>query len=324
LSYLAGLVLAQRNGGVSWMRLATLAAAAGALAAAQVWMLHQVGAGSLWKIAGVMMGQPSVWPYLQVGVFSPAATAITAIALALALWMLARCQPIPQYWLFFLLAVWLPLFASGLTGWYFPPRYAEFALLPLLITALAACQQLLARRAGAVSIGNTGSIAAVAAALCGLAIINPVAAARAVNAGNSYPDHRGAAAYMRSLKLGPRDIVLAEEVLMQTYYLGHVDYWLVSRNVAATYLERVNGKLLDQYTHTPVIGTPEEFRALMTRPDRGAIYVIGSGESQVDGRRFMRGEGLFKLLQSDELKVVYVARDGLTKVWKIDAPGGSN
>jgi hypothetical protein len=152
--------------------------------------------------------------------------------------------------------------------------------------------------------------------------VNPIALGRAVNSGASFPDHKGAAAYMRSIKLGPKDIVLAEEVLLQTYYLGHVDYWLVNRNVAANFVELWQGRIVDQYTHTPVIGSGAELRALLDNPDRGAIYVIGSGEDQQDARRFMRGEEIFDLLLSDEFKVVYVARDKLTKVWKVDAPDG--
>ena len=71
------------------------------------------------------------------------------------------------------------------------------------------------------------------AVLIGVAIVNPFAVGNAVNAGSSFADHRGAAQYMRTVNLGPRDVVVAEEVLMQTYYLGHVDYWLYSANVAA-------------------------------------------------------------------------------------------
>jgi hypothetical protein len=56
----------------------------------------------------------------------------------------------------------------------------------------------------------------------------------------------------------------------------------------------------------------------MEKPERGVIYIIGSGEDQSDGRRFVRGPGLSSVLESNELKTVYVGRDGLTKVWRID------
>jgi hypothetical protein len=320
LLFLAGLILAHRNGSVSWRPVVALVAAVAAIAAFHLLALQDAGAGPFRKIAGVMNGQPSSWPYLIAARYSPMASAMVFVALAGALWRLASRKPIADYWLLFFLAAWLPLFGLGLTAWYFPPRYTEFALLPLILTALAAAQHFVARRAGTASIRKAKLRSGAAAALCAVAIVNPFSLARAVNPGASFPDHRGAAEYLRSVRLGPNDIVLAEEVLLQTYYLGHVDYWLIDRNVAANFVQRWNGKIVDQYTHTPVIGSGEELRALLDKPDRGVIYVIGSGESQEDGRRFMRGEGIFNLLQSDQFKVVYVAPDKLTKVWKVDAP----
>jgi hypothetical protein len=309
----AGVLLAWRNGGASWPSLLLLLALVGVMALLQYLQLHAAGAGSLRKIFGVMVGRPSVWPYFITISYSPVAIAAIVAGLALTAVRVARRQPIPDYWLFFLLAVWLPLFGMGMTGWYFPSRYAEFSLLPMIVTALAVCQGL------PVSSGRLAS--AVAAALCAVAIVNPVASARAIDAGDTFPDHKAAATFMRSVQLGPKDVVLAEEVLMQTYYLGRVDYWLVSRNVAAIFMQRVGDRILDQYTHTPVIGTGEELRALLERPDRGAIFVIGSGEAQEDGRRFMRGDAISALLAAEPFKVVFEARDGLTKVWKVDPPG---
>lgn len=321
---LAAVIVAQRNGDVPGARLAALGAAVATFAVVHGLMLQSAGAGSLRKIVGIMVGRPSVWPFLVAAVYSPVAVAITLVALGLAIWRLVKREAVPDYWLFFLLCVWVPLFALGLTGWYFPPRYTEFALLPLILIALAVAQHCVTMYASAASPAKSRLRASVVAAVCGLAIVNPFALARAINPGASFPDHKGAAAYMRSIQLGPKDIVLAEEVLLQTYYLGHVDYWLINRNVAANFVERWNGKIVDQYTHTPVIGSGEELRALLDRPDRGVIYVVGSGEAQEDGRRFMRGEGISKILESDQFKVIYRARDGLTKIWKVDAPVGPN
>ena len=60
--------------------------------------------------------------------------------------------------------------------------------------------------------------------------------------------------------------------------------------------------------------------ALVARPDRGAIYVIGSGENQEDGRRLMRGFGISEALRLPDFRPIYRGRDGLTQVWKADAP----
>ncbi len=64
-------------------------------------------------------------------------------------------------------------------------------------------------------------------------MVNPVAFGNIVHTGyKTHPDHKGAAAFIMQQRLGPNDIIVAEDVLQQTYYLGHVDYWLQSRDAA--------------------------------------------------------------------------------------------
>jgi hypothetical protein len=57
----------------------------------------------------------------------------------------------------------------------------------------------------------------------------------------------------------------------------------------------------------------------VARRDRGAIYVIGSGESQQDAE-LMQGRGIARVLDSPAFHLIYVGRDHLTEVWKVDAP----
>jgi hypothetical protein len=310
ISLLSGIVLARRNHGASWPAISMLGAVCTVIAAVQVVLLHRTGIAPH-NIVGVMVGRPSIWPYLKIGDYSPAALVLIAITLPGALMRLAARERISDVWLFFALCFLLPLFLVGIFGWYIPPRYTEFAVLPMLICAFAPWQRLKF---------SARPATALFAVLIGVAIVNPFAVGNAVNAGRSFPDHRGAAQYMRSVNPGPRDVVVAEEVLMQTYYLGHVDYWLYNAHVAASYVQRFNGKFVDVYTHTPTIGTGAEFRALIDKPDRGAIYVIGSGEDQQDGRLFLLGPEIFALLKSPIFKVVYTASDGRTQVLEADAP----
>jgi 4-amino-4-deoxy-L-arabinose transferase-like glycosyltransferase len=309
LLLLAAVVLTGRSHGVSRWQLLALVMVVSALAAWQVTMLHIAGAGSLRKVFGVMVGQPSIWQFLIMATFSPLAALLLLAALVATLYRVTQLLPVDEVWLFFLLAVWLPLLLLGLTDWYFPPRYTEFALLPLMITVLAACQQWLPARGGL-------PLAAMAA----VAIVNPLAAARAVNAGSNYPDHKGAAVLVRSLNPGSRDVIIAEDVLFQSYYLGRVDYWLDAPYDAVKYIERVDGKIVDQYTHAQLITTAAQLQAVIDRTDRGAIYIIGSGEMQEDGRRYIRGPELAPILESDRFTTIFIARDGLTRVWKIDPP----
>lgn len=311
---LVGWLLARRNGGARLPATALLLVVVGCIFTANVLILHAQGISSLRKMVGILTGQPSIWPYLRVGEYSLVGLILLVLGLIGALTKVAAKQKVNDVWLFFVLAFAIPLFGLGLFGWYFPPRYTEFALLPMLICALAACQYWCSQRA----------VAQVLMALvAGVLIVNPLAAAASINAGSTFPDHRGAARYMQSITLGPRDIVIAEEVLMQTYYLGHVDYWLYNGAIAAKFMEKLNGRYVDEYTHTPLIGKGSDLQALLDDPGRGAIYVVGSGEGFDDARLFLRGPELFALLKTPAFSVVYTSPDGRTQVLKVDPPGGA-
>jgi hypothetical protein len=318
LLLLAAVIMARRQGRLSGVGLGALVGSSLVVAVLDVLMLRATGAPSAWKLAGMLVGRPSIWQYLKTAEYSPVAAVIILLGLASVAWQLGNRRPLRDYWLYFLLVAGIPLFGLGVFGWYFPPRYTEFALLPLLLVTFSLGQQwtsvLLAPAPGRAHL-----IAAVAALVACVAIVNPLAAARSVNAGASFPDHKSAAQFIRSVGLGPKDVVVAEEVLMQTYYLGHVDYWLQSPGFAASFVVRKNGQIVDEYTGTPVISTGAELRALIDRPGRGAIYVIGSGEAQAgDGRLLMRGQEISDMLRSERFKVVYIGPDRLTRIWRVD------
>ncbi len=325
LLIVAGLVIARREAPVSVSRLSLFLAVAVGLALAQAAYLHAHAAGTPRQIAGLMLGWPSVWPFLALAQSSPVAAVCAAAAVVCGLWQLAQRRQVPDHLLLVVLGVWLPLLMIGYMRWDIPARYAEAQLLPLLLGAFAAAQWA-SRSVFRSAVLPTPGVpqarlgAFVAAVTCVL-VIDPARAVDAVDSGYaSHPDHKGAAQFIASLHPGPRDILVAEDVLEQTYYLGHVDYWLVSKNVGAVYLHRVNGHWLDFYTNTPLIGTGAQLKQLVQRTDRGAIYVIGSGENQEDGRKLMRGFGIAEELQAPPFKVVFRGRDGLTEVWKADAP----
>jgi hypothetical protein len=316
---IAGLIVARRNGGARGPAVPLLAAACAVLAAIHALVLHGASIGPLRKIIGVMVGEPSIWPYLQVADYSPVAMLLVAAALAAGLWRLASGGRIRDDVLFAILGVLVPLFAIGFFGWYIPPRYGEFALLPMLLSGLAAAQYFVSARKGVSSHG--ASLAAFGlAAIAGIAIVNPRAVAHSINAGSRFADHKQAAEFIRSVAFGPQDIIVAEEALMQTYYLGHIDYWLTGPHNAADFVVRFNGRLVDEYTNAPVIYSAASFRQLMAQPDRGAIYVIGSGEHQEDQRLALRGPEISELLREPEFKTVFVGADGLTRIWKIAPP----
>jgi hypothetical protein len=326
LLVIAALVIARRNGRLPLARLGVYFGMCAFIAALQVEydLTHHVGA--LRQIFGLMLGWPSVWPQIVIAWYSPAALAIVAAGVAAALWRLAHRQRIPDHLLLLALGVWLPLLQIGYFMWDVPPRYDEAQILPLLLAAFASAHWGAARLSALLARARARSKVwplAAAALVCAL-VIDPARLGAAVNPSyREYPDHKGAAEFIESLHPKPNDILVAEDPLMQTYYLGHVDYWLEARNMAAPFLRKLNGRWVDEYTATPLIGTGAQLERLVRRRNRGAIYVIGSGEEMQDGRKLMRGLGIAQVLRSSAFRLIYVGRDGLTDVWKVAAPAAA-
>ena len=376
----AALVLAGRAGGVasrvgelSSARLALFLVVSVAIAAAEGVFLVTHAAGSPKQIIGVMLGWPSVWPFIAIADYSPVVMLAAIGSLACGLWLLAHRRAVPDHVLLTVLGVWVPLLMIGFMKWNIPSRYAAAQIVPLLVVGFAAMQWATTWGAGRVrerarAHGQVGSYPAGAAGRLGadtvalvpaanagaervvgadtfalapgsstgamavtwapaiallafLLVVNPLHVVAAVDSGYaSHPDHKGAAEFVARLHPGPRDIIIAEDVLQQTYYLGHVDYWLVNKQVAAPFMHEVKGRWLDFYTDTPLIGTGSELEQLVDEPNRGAIYVIGSGENQSDGRSLMRAFGIAEELHSPAFRQVYRGRDGVTEVWKVDPP----
>ncbi|MGH8291319.1 MAG: hypothetical protein ACREV7_20375, partial [Steroidobacteraceae bacterium] len=343
---IAALVLARRSGQLRVPRLALYFAVCLLLAAAQVGYLRAHHAGTLSQILGLLLGWPSVRVYVATSMYSQVALLIAACGLAAGLWRLAHRQRVPDYLLFLTLGSWIPLLQIGYFKWDPAPRYIEGQLVPVLIVAFASAQWasavLLSRTLKVSSIrasarprtagperlpprtasGTASRFGTVAAAvlMCAL-VIDPARLPAAVNPTYAdYPDHKGAARFVASQHPGPTDIIVAEDALMQTYYLGHVDYWLEDREMAAPFLRQVDGRWTDEYTGAPLIGSGAALERLVKRRDRGAIYVIGSGEQQQDRRKLMRGLGIAQVLDSSAFHLVYVGRDHLTDVWKVNPP----
>jgi hypothetical protein len=205
-------------------------------------------------------------------------------------------------------------------------RYVEGQIMPLLLVAFAVAQwgarylaRVLAQRPSPLA-SPAGWGAAAAAVLC-LLVVDPLRLHAAVDPSYAhYPDHKGAAQFVASQHPGPGDILVAEDPLVQTYYLGHIDYWLQNKEVAAPFLRRLDGRWVDEYTDAPLIGSGAQLERLVKSRDRGAIYVIGSGENGKERITLMRGLGIEQVLDSPAFHLVYVGRDHRTDVWKVDAP----
>lgn len=314
--FIAATVIARRFGGPRvWRRLSIFALGSGMLALIHFSLLAATP-GSLKKVIGALVGQPSIWPYFRILALADVAGLLAAAAVAWSLWGLMKRRRVTDFVLLGVLGVWVPMFTIGFFLWSMPPRYTVASLLPMMLCAFAFAQKAADWLQLKMSVRTERPLQIAAATLTTALVVNPMAMAATVNSGyESHPDHKGAAEFMRAQHIVDTDVIIAEDVLQQTYYLGHVDYWLMSRQHARRYVERVNGRIRDFYTGSGVISSAAMLQDLL-RQERGhRVFVIGSGENQSDNRKGMRGD-MDAVLHSKQFEVVYEGRDGLTQVWR--------
>lgn len=314
----AGIIIAYRYAGPAMLRRCGMyLLSSAAIGLVQVTVLA-ARPDSVIKLVGAIVGQPSVWPYVRVAEFSLVAAACAVLATAWGLWRIANGNRAPDYVLLLVLGLWAPLFVIGFFVWNLPARYTSASILPMLLASFAFVQHVSDWLSQRLRSGAAARLVqTVAAVVIVFLIVNPpLTIAAMLENGSRHPDHKGAALFMRTQQLRPDDVILAEDVLEQTYYLGQVDYWLISRKVAQRYVERVGGEIRDFYTGTRVIDSGAALEQLLDRDSDRRIFVIGSGENTSDGRRAMRGFGIGEVLASDRFEVLYVGSDGFTKVWR--------
>lgn len=128
-----------------------------------------------------------------------------------------------------------------------------------------------------------------------------------------YPDHQSTGIYVRQ-HMQKGDIIIAEDMLEQYWYVGKVDYWLIDKAKSWQYLYRdENGLERDIYVSSEIL-SPDKIAALAGLNKR--IWLITSGES------FQRRELTLNKAQIDWLTSieknytpVYSGRDNVTKVY---------
>ncbi|GFE83940.1 hypothetical protein GCM10011487_59400 [Steroidobacter agaridevorans] len=321
LLLVAAAVVARRFGGPRIWRRFQIFALGSALLALIHFSLLASTPGSLQKVIGALVGQPSIWPYLRILQYSEVAGLLALAAVVWGLWRLMKRRQVTDYVLLVMLAVWIPMFTIGFYVWNLPPRYTVASLLPMMLCGFAFAQKVIdwlqAWAAGRNITWLAGRPTQAAAAVITTAlVVNPVEVVASVNSGyESHPDHKGAAEFIKAQNIVDADVIIAEDVLQQTYYLGRVDYWLMSRHHARRYVELKNGRIQDFYTGAGVISSAAMLEQLLSRERGNRIFVIGSGENQSDKRKGMRGD-MDPVLHSKQFEVVYEGRDGLTQVWR--------
>lgn len=279
---------------------------------------------ALRRAIGTQMGV-SPWPLMQLGSLVPAFALVTALGAIGAVSAWSRREAISSVWLIFVLLVLIPMTFMGLIAWYVPTRYTEGSLIPLLLAGAWSAEQLVCKvdQKLRCCLGGFSTKALVVSAV--LVLVNPNNFLRAFKDKTpEYPDHKGAAEFILKNDLHVNSILIAEDVLQQTYYLGHVDYWLIGPHVAGQFAIRTaGGHIVDIYTATQLLTDSEKLDVIMKKADLHGMRVIliGSGEEQQDGRAFARGGDLSGALKTINRKVLYVGKDRLTKVWTIKKPG---
>jgi 4-amino-4-deoxy-L-arabinose transferase-like glycosyltransferase len=309
------------RGGGRWPWAFGLGAVIFILALLQIAIIWKSGSAEDYKdVVMTMLGSPNPWPYLRFAGFFPIAIILYVGIFAYFTVLFLRRGRVPDHVIWVLISVWLPLFLIGYFRGHIPLRYAV-GFTPFFILAfLAGMNSLRAEVKKLKSPSVRGQVGLTAVAL--LIIINPTDLWYNVDpqysdfrhlSGHRGADHKGAAEFIKSLNLTPSDIVVAEDVLQQVYYLGSVDYWL---RKFAKFTYREDGAYVDIYTGTKHLGNAELVQDLIDQYDRGDIYIIGSGET-ADEANYYLGEKTVALLSNTKSEVLYEGRDKQTRVLRI-------
>jgi hypothetical protein len=311
---LAALAWIRAGIGQEWRLVAVVALITG-VTALQYWALAGGGLFSGREIIGAYVGTPSIWPTIRFIGFSPAGSLILAIAVAVAVLSLARNERIPVHFLFSGIAVWLALFAIGLFRWYTATRYT-LGPLPFFLLAVFAGITFIARRGSKERPVPARAFVFVVTAAA-LLTINPIAAWQvAENSYADHPDHKGAAEFIESLSPSDSDVIVAEDSIVQAYYLGRVDYRLQSVAMARAHSFLKEGRLFDQYTGARIIGSGDELLAVLDDAGARDVYVVSSSQTPPGLEQRNRASGIAEAFSSDRLELIYVGRDRETKVWR--------
>lgn len=204
--------------------------------------------------------------------------------------------------------------------WYPPSRYMSTALLPAILIAITLCAEILKkleRRGLYKALSKNRLVFAIGSVFV---IADPYSIMKSLNTGyETHPDHIGAAHFIQK-EIGPNRasvILIAEDALMATFYLGKIDYFLIPFEIGRAWAQRRDNKVVDVYTGTEIIGSGSELEMLLKSPSDRQIYIIGSGENfGMPGRGALRGNGIQEVLASACLQQVFIGRDNLTVVWK--------
>lgn len=264
----------------------------------------------------------SLWPWIVfLGQFPLASLLFFGIVGPLVIRFM-NAEKFPYGIAIFLALVALPVTVISLATWYPPPRYM-FGFLPFFILASFLILQYWSNEYERRNLLLHKTTVLILGIVFCISFIRPPDLFRTVNKGCAtiannclpIPDHRAQANFMKKLGLEDDVIVIAEDVLQQTYYLGGVDYWLLGQDLSAQFVREKDGAYIDIYTGTSTIlngAAADELFGSKTRPD---IYLIGNPENSYGHRADHLTNGLFEAVNRWPHHVVYRSANDSAKIW---------
>lgn len=271
----------------------------------------------------------SLWPwFVFLGQFPLASLIVISVVVPLII-RFVTSEKLPYGMATLLVLVALPITVISMATWYPPPRYM-FGFLPFFILASFQILQYWGREYESRNLlAHKSAVLMLGVVLC-ISFIRPPDLFRTVNKGCAtianiclpVPDHRAQSEFMKNLDLRGDEIVIAEDVLQQTYYLGGVDYWLLGQDLSAQFVREKDGEYIDIYTSTPTILNGKKADALFGSKTRPDIYLIGNPENSYGNRADHLTNGLFEAVNRWPHHIVYRSENDSARIWLYPANSG--
>ncbi len=293
-----------------------------ALQAYLIWQSGEVD--GLNDLVLTLIGIPSAWAYVIFFRFAPAAVIIYGIVAANFAFRFTKGEALPDHALFFLVAVFAPLFVIGFFSGYIPGRYIVGFLPFFVLAVIAGIKEIFDEYAGSQALKSLPGLSIMTAVLL-IVFAKPSEFWYNVNprysdfrnlSDHRGVDHKGAAEFVLAQGLGPDDLVIVVDAQQQSYYLGNrIDFYMRSLNNSRNSSFTRNGKMLNLYAGTPQISSGEKLADVFRNQKHGQVLIVGSGELEKNLERYM-GDRILETMRDFRVEEVYEGRDGATKVWR--------
>jgi hypothetical protein len=273
---------------------------------------------SFLKMAKHLIGSFSIFPYISF--FRQFWVAMVAYVILVCLGIIRFCKNgrLPDHIVFFLISVLIPLILIGYFTWNPFGRYT-FQFMPFFTLSCFVVMRIDYFNEVLKKYKRVNSYRFITTLIIIIVFISPYELwGYYYHKKLNFPDHKGAAIFIKSLSIEHDDIILAEDVLQQYYYGVDVDYWLRSIKDAKGFIKIQKDGMYDQYTSTKLIGEGTVLKALINDKQRGDIYIITSGETY-DFREWYLSNGIEEVLlqYENKMNILYTGIDKKTQVIKI-------